>query len=210
VSSWVRLLGIEGLTGPAREAAESGRQAYGQLLETWRALFHVPSVFSAYLPFLRAVAGPGSVDASLKDLTAVLVGALNGCRYTVSHRTASARRNGVDDVAIIAAATQQWDAFEPATRAAMCFTRQVTLDPVRTAWSHRPQAVDDELLAEMKSFFTDQQLVELTLSIALWNALARFHRTMGFDLDMPVPPAAIDPAVIDLTELFSPKQGGQK
>lgn len=210
MSSWVRLLGIEDLSGDAREVAESGRNVYGQLLETWRALFNVPEVFSTYLPFLRAVTGPGSVDASLKDLTAVTVGALNGCRYTVSHRAASARRNGVEDVDVIAAATRRWDGFDPATRAALHFALHVTLDPTRVAWRQRPRVVDVDLRAEMKKFFTDQQLVELTLSIALWNALARFHRTMGFDLDMPAPPAEIDPALVDLTGQSLPEQGGQE
>jgi hypothetical protein len=32
------------------------------------------------------------------------------------------------------------------------------------------------------------------MSIAVWNALSRFHRVMDFDLDMPAPPPYLDPA----------------
>ena len=38
----------------------------------------------------------------------------------------------------------------------------------------------------------DPEIVELMTTIALWNALARFHRAMGFDLDMDPPPPEID------------------
>jgi AhpD family alkylhydroperoxidase len=192
--TWVRLLGLEDLPVGARRVAESGQEQYGQLLETWRALFHRPEIFENYLPFLRAVAGPGTVDSKLKDLSALRVGCLNNCRYTVSHRTASARRSGATDDEIVAAASGNWSGFDDATQLVLEFTTRLTEDPSRVAWSERPQLVDASLLAELQRHFTDAQLVELTLSIAVWNALARFHRVMGFDLDMAEPPAEIDPA----------------
>lgn len=194
MSSWVQLLGLDDLTGDAREAAESGEAQYGQLLETWRALFQRPEIFAAYLPFLRSVAGPGTVDPKLKDLSALLVGALNGCRYTMSHRATSARRNGATDEEIVAAVSGGWDGFDPVTQDVLAFTRTLTEDPTRVPWAEQPQLVDPALRGELAQHFDDAQLVELTLSIAVWNALARFHRVMGFDLDMPAPPAAIDPA----------------
>jgi hypothetical protein len=36
------------------------------------------------------------------------------------------------------------------------------------------------------------------MSVSLWNALARFHRVMDFELDMPAPPPALDPAARSL------------
>jgi hypothetical protein len=37
--------------------------------------------------------------------------------------------------------------------------------------------------------------MELVLSISLWNALCRFHRTMGLELDMPEPPEGVRAAL---------------
>lgn len=190
----VELLDLEDLTGPAREVAESGQAQYGQLLETWRALFHRPEIFAAYLPFLRAVAGPGTVDGKVKDLSALIVGARNNCRYTVSHRTASARRNGATDGEIVAAAGGDWSGFDPLTRTVFEYTVALTEDPTTVPFPERAQLVDPELLARLQAGLSEAQLVELTLSISVWNALARFHRVMGFELDMPEPPEAIDPA----------------
>lgn len=194
MSSWVELLSLEDLSGEARTMAESGEAQYGQLLETWRAMFHRPGIFAAYLPFLRAVAGPGTVDPKLKDLSALLVGELNGCRYTVSHRATSAGRNGATEHEIVTAASGEWHSFDDATRAALTFTRHLTEDPTRVSWAAQPQLVEPAVREELERHFNDAQLVELSLSIAVWNALARFHRVMGFDLDMPAPPATIDPA----------------
>jgi AhpD family alkylhydroperoxidase len=193
--TWVSLLSLDDLGEPARTAAVSGQEQYGQLLNTWRALFHRPEIFAAYLPFLRSVAGPGRVDPVVKDLSAMLVGVLNGCRYTVSHRCASARRNGVSETDLIAAAAGQLDMFAPPVRAALMFTRQLTLAPPGTPWTVRPAGVTDDVLDDVAAHFDEGQRVELAMSVSVWNALSRFHRVMQFELDMPAPPPAVDPAV---------------
>lgn len=190
--TFVRLAGEEDIADVDREMVESGRAQYGGLLETWRAILRKPGLFDAYLPFLRQVAGPGGLD-DVKAVTALLVGHLNNCRYTVSHRLAAARRVGVDDEIAIAAIEHRWDAFPPAWQAALEATEVLTLAPATVAYSDQPQLLDAGLRERLSEHFTDEQLVELIMSIAAWNALARFHRVMGFDLDMPVPPAELEP-----------------
>ena len=173
---------------------ESGAAQYGQVLNTWAALLNRPEIFAAYLPFLRAVAGPGTLSPGLKDMSAFLVGVLNNCRYTVSHRAASAQRNGVDEADLVRVASRDWSSFDPTTRTVLEFTEELTLRPPNAVFNDVPQAVDPSLLERLSADFTDAQLVELTMSVSVWNALARFHRVMGFDLDMPEPPAGTDPS----------------
>lgn len=192
--AWVDLLGIGDVEGPAREMAESGSAQYGQVLNTWAAILNRPEIFAAYLPFLRSVAGPGTLDPKLKDISAFLVGVLNNCRYTVSHRAASAQRNGVDEATLQAVAAGQWSDFDDTTRAVLRFTEQLTTLPSVVTYTESPLVVDQGTLDEIAAVFTDAQRVELTMSVSVWNALARFHRVMGFDLDMPEPPHGTDPA----------------
>lgn len=192
--AWVELLGINDVDGPAREMAESGEAQYGQVLNTWAAILNRPEIFSAYLPFLRSVAGPGTLDPKLKDISAFLVGVLNNCRYTVSHRAASAQRNGVDDATLQAVAAGQWSDFDDTTRAVLRFTEQLTTLPSVVTYAETPLVVDQSTLDEIAAVLTDAQRVELTMSVSVWNALARFHRVMGFELDMPEPPHGTDPA----------------
>jgi AhpD family alkylhydroperoxidase len=192
--AWVELLGIEDVEGTAREMAESGQAQYGQVLNTWAALLNRPEMFAAYLPFLRSVAGPGTLDPKLKDMSAFLVGVLNNCRYTVSHRAASAQRNGVDEATLLAVASGQWSDFDDTTRAVLRFTEELTTLPSVVSYNDSPLVVDQATLDELASALTDAQRVELTMSVSVWNALARFHRVMGFELDMPEPPHGTDPA----------------
>ncbi|WP_169079493.1 carboxymuconolactone decarboxylase family protein [Microcella alkalica] len=181
------------LEGEARAVADSGIAQYGQALETWRAIMHSPDLFAAYLPFLRAVAGPGRLDARTKDLSALLVGSLNRCAYTVSHRTASARRNGVDERELELVVAGEWRGFDDRLRAALELTRELTLEPARLAPAEHPTIIDDALRSRLQSLFDERELVELTMSISVWNGLARFHRVMGFEFDMPPAPEGVAP-----------------
>ncbi len=192
--AWVELLGIDDVDGPAREMAESGAAQYGQVLNTWAAILNRPEIFAAYLPFLRSVAGPGTLDARTKDLSAFLVGVLNNCRYTVSHRAVSAKRNGVGEEELRKVASGDFSAFDSVTKTVLEFTKQLTLRPPTTGFSEVPQSVDQSILDDLSAVLTDAQVVELAMSVSVWNALARFHRVMGFELDMAEPPEGTDPA----------------
>jgi AhpD family alkylhydroperoxidase len=194
--SWVPLLDADSLPPDARAVADAGQAQYGQLLETWRALFHRPEIFAAYLPFLRTVAGPGSVDLATKDLSAVLVGKLNGCRYTVSHRCASAARNGVPTEILEQVVNGTWDQLEPRLRDTLQFTRVLTVSPPAVPYNSEPGLIPRQLRSLLSEWYAEEQIVELTLSISVWNGLSRFHRVMQFELDMPAPPPFADPACV--------------
>lgn len=176
-------------------ALEGARAQYGTVLNTWRALLHRPAIFTAYLPYLRAVAGPGVVEQRIKELSAVAVAIANHCRYSTSHRVRAARAAGVSDEEINALARGDLSGFSPAERLAIRYARELSLRPPQVAHGDNPQAVAPELLDELRATFPDDALVELTANIALWNALARFHRVMNFPLDMPAPPPAVEAAL---------------
>ncbi len=189
----IRLVEIDELTGIPREVAESGLAQYGTLLNTWKAIMNKPDMFAAYLPFLRQVAGPGALDQKIKDTSALLVGYLNNDRYTVSHRATSAGKNGVSADEMRAAVGSEWDGFDERMRAALMFTRELTLNPPTVSYEALPQAVSAETLTAVTQHFSDPELLELAMSVSMWNALARFHRVMGFELDMPEAPEGVNP-----------------
>lgn len=183
----------EAIAAEDQPMVDSGLAQYGTLLTTWEAILHRPGLFSAYLPFLRAVAGPGVADTRIKELSALLVGHLNHCRYTVSHRYASARRNGIPDDLIRQVVLREWDGLDADLRLALELTVRLTQDPPAVTFEAEPQAVPAELLERWTATFSEAETVELVMSISVWNALSRFHRVMGFGLDMPEPPADLVP-----------------
>jgi AhpD family alkylhydroperoxidase len=172
-------------------AIETGLAAFGHLLHTWQAVATVPGLFSKYFPFLRTITGPGALDQRVKEITAVQVAILNHCRYTVSHRCFSAQGKGVTEAELVKIAASDLQSFSPTERLALEFTRAVTLDvPVVTA-AESATGVDEVLRERVKAAFEPEQLVELLMSISVWNAIARFHRVLDLDLDLPEAPAEV-------------------
>ena len=189
----VNLAKLEDLSGRPREVAESGLQQYGQLLNTWKAIMNRPDMFAAYLPFLRQVAGPGKLNQQLKDLCALYVGVLNHCRYTASHRATSGLKNGLSESQMVAAVSGNWGSLDRPTQVALEFTKQLTLNPTAIAYAELPQAVESSLLASLKEIFDDEEIVDLAMTVSMWNSISRFHRVMDFDLDMPIAPEGVQP-----------------
>jgi AhpD family alkylhydroperoxidase len=172
-------------------AIETGLAAFGHMLHTWRAVANVPGLFSKYFPYLRALTGPGPLDQRVKEITAVQVAILNHCRYTVCHRSFSALAKGVTEEELVKIAANDLESFSETERLALEFTRAVTLDVPAVTAAESATGIDETLRQRVKEAFEPEQLVELLMSISLWNAIARFHRVLDLDLDLPDAPAEV-------------------
>jgi AhpD family alkylhydroperoxidase len=191
--SWARLLDPAEASAELAQALAAAEAGYGKMLEAWKAVALVDGAFPAYGPYFRAVNGPGRVPLRIKDLTAIRVALLNGCRYSVSHRVASARKNGVSDQEIIGVADPASAGYDEPLAAAIAFAEELTCAPPTTPRSASIQAVSDATLERMVAQYDDVQRTELALLVSLWNALSRFHRVMDLELDMPAPPPELEP-----------------
>lgn len=174
---------------------EAGEASFGKLLNTWLAIANSPGMFTTYLPFVRAVSGPGELDQRIKELSAVHVALLNHCRYTTSHRCYSALGKGVSTADLERLAAGDFASFTDKEQLALRFTRALTVDIPVTGRDESVTGVAPELLAQVQDSYEPRELVELVMSVGLWNALTRFHRVMDFDLDLGEPPSVVDAAV---------------
>jgi AhpD family alkylhydroperoxidase len=188
----VRLVERDEAPPDVQAVFDSGQAQYGKLLNTWRALANRPEIFVAYLPYLRSIVGPGALDQRIKELVQVRVVVLNHCRYSVSHRVRSAKAAGVSEDELTALARGDLDGFPERERLALRYAGELTLKPTTTSYADEPGAIDPQLVEQLRASFDDAELVELTATIGLWNALARFHRALQLELDMDPPPPAID------------------
>ena len=171
---------------------EKGEENYGRVLETWKAIAHNPAIFQAYLPYVRAIFSPGALDDRIKDLVAIRIAYLLECRYSISHRVASARNQAIPEQDIVAVADPASHDFSDAEQAALAFAEELTTGADDVPYHDNRQVVSQETLEAVKQHFSDAEIAELAISVGLWNALARFHRVMDFDLDMPAPPPELD------------------
>ncbi|HEX4558993.1 MAG TPA: carboxymuconolactone decarboxylase family protein [Mycobacterium sp.] len=190
--SLVPLLQSSEFSDADRPVLAAGEKAYGQVLNTWAAIGNSPGLFAAYLPFLRQVNGPGLLDVRIKELAAVRIAVLNHCRYTTSHRCTSAMTGGATADELTAVARGEFDSFTDRERLALELADAMTVAIPTTARTTLPSGIPPALRDDAARVFSPGELVELTMSISVWNALSRFHRVMAFDLDMPEPPREVD------------------
>jgi uncharacterized peroxidase-related enzyme len=190
-SPLVGLVSKEDAPPAVRAVYDQAEPVYGRLLHTWQALAQRPEIFAAYMPYLRSIVGPGALDQRLKELVEVRTVVLNRCLYSTSHRVRSARAAGVSEEDVVAVARGELARFSEREQLALSVAEALTLRPASVPYAEAPQLVDAATLERLRASFTDPEIVELITTIAIWNALARFHRVMGFELDMDAPPEAV-------------------
>lgn len=106
------------------------------------------------------------LEPSLLELVKIRASQLNGCAFCVHMHTTDARAKGEREERIyLLSAWQESPLYSARERAALAWTEAVTL----VADTHVP----DEVYAELRTQFSDEEIVKLTISVATINAWNR-------------------------------------
>jgi AhpD family alkylhydroperoxidase len=132
-----------------------------------------PGAIQAMLGLEEYVRRSG-LEPALLDLVKTRASQLNGCAYCIDMHTKDARARGESEQRLYElSAWRETPFFAPRERAALAWTEAVTL----IADGHAPDGVFDEV----RRFFSEKELVDLTLAIVAingWNRLAISMRTV--------------------------------
>jgi len=135
-----------------------------------------PEITKAYTALSAAIWGPSSVvDVGFKRLLAHMASRSAGCMYCMAHTAGGAMHLGVSEEKVRAL----WDystspLFTPAERAAL---------DVAVAAGCVPNAVTDEMFAEMRKHWSEEQIVEIVATISMFGFLNRWNDTMATPLE---------------------------
>ena len=129
-----------------------------------RVMANRPEVLKNFPPFYGAIAGAGSVDRRIKEEVYLATSFTNKCAFCTAAHVAGARKAGLSDDEIAAIREERDAGFSEAERAALAYARELA----RTA---NAAATRDAL----RGHFTDEQVVEITLVIAMANFTNRFN-----------------------------------
>jgi len=135
-----------------------------------------PKLVQAFAQLNAAVMDPaGEVDLGFRRLVGHLASKAAGCLYCQAHTMLGARNFGVDEARLAAL----WD-----FRTSDLFTarERVALEFALAAAS-QPNAVTDELFAELRRHWSDGQVVELLGVVAMFGFLNRWNDTMATPLE---------------------------
>lgn len=142
-----------------------------------RALAHNPALLKALFSVYEAFAEQPSIDRKLTELGILVVSRVNACRYCVQHHAPLAHGAGLTTAQLQAVQNDAWSD--------------------RTLWSEEewlvvryaealaavPQRVDDKLFAALKARFSERQIVDLTMRLALCAAWNKFNDALGLDTE---------------------------
>jgi uncharacterized peroxidase-related enzyme len=142
----------------------------------FRTLALRPEMMVASYNLMKAVLTTGTLEQRLKEMVIVRTSQLNQCTYCVSSHSILLRNLGVSQDAIEALDNPEDERWQPCEKLALRYAEQVTKNA---------KGVSDRLWNELKQYFDEGQLVELTTAIGLFNMFNRFNEALQVELTTP-------------------------
>ena len=147
------------------------RREFGHVLGTIGVHAHHRRILAGYDAFELALHGADSVDERLKDLAVMRAAMLIGCEFCIDMSSGILERLGMSEEKLRAL---------PRWRESHVFSEdeRLVLESAE-ALTATPPAMSDELWERLRTRFDEEQLVELTSSIAIENYRARLGDAFG-------------------------------
>jgi alkylhydroperoxidase family enzyme len=167
-----------------KEQFDSFLQTLGFVPNSVLTMQRKPRLVAAFVEMQRAIWDPGSkVDRGFKRIIAHVASRTAGDAYSMAHTASGALHFGIAEDKLAAA----WDyrsgsLFSAAERAAL---------DLAVAANSLPNAVTDEMFAELRRHWSDEEIVEIVAAIAMAGFLARWNTTLATPLE-PEPLATGD------------------
>ncbi len=141
-----------------------------------RALAHSPDGARAFGALIHFTRFKSRLDPRLREMAILQVGYLTGSLYEYSHHIKIGREFGVanDDFRAIAEETAgRPTKLDRLTKAVLRATREMTLD----------STVSDETFAALRAELDNERLLDLIMTIAIYNGVVRLLATLQIDVE---------------------------
>jgi len=149
----------------ARTLLEMGEQMMGFTPNDALIMGRNPALFKAASALVGAVYGTGTLDPGLKRLIGYINSTAAGCTYCQAHTAHGAHNAGIDRAKIL---------FTEAERAALRVAQGSGLSP---------NTVTDAEFADLKNYYSDDEIVEIVSVIAMFGFLNRWNATLATELE---------------------------
>jgi uncharacterized peroxidase-related enzyme len=148
------------------------RERGGRVLNLYRLLLNSPAVAAGWLHIGTAVRMESSLSGDMRELAICRVAQISGAEYEWQAHAPIAVKEGVSQTQIDQLASwRSSDAFTGKQRAVLGYAEQVTRD----------FDADDATFASVREHFSDQEIMELTATIAFYNMVSRVLRSLRVD-----------------------------
>ncbi len=155
---------------------EALTQKFGRMPNIFGVMAHRPAVLKNFMPLYGSIINEGTVEAKYKELAYLKTALLNGCEYCTRAHTPGGRKGGLSDDQIRAIHFyERSKLFDEKEKATLRYAERVTRG---AAGIRSPE------LEELRKFYSEDQIVELTLVICAANFTNRFNDALQIEPDL--------------------------
>jgi AhpD family alkylhydroperoxidase len=152
--------------------------ARGVIPNMFKVLGYRPEIAQGVAGFLKPLLSDGALPGFYKELIAVRISHLNQSPYAIRAHSISARQKGASEPQIQGVADFESEPYNEKEKQGFRLADRL----------HRgAAAIDDMFYCELKSSFTDPELIELFLTAAAFEMFSRFID--GLRIPITPPPA---------------------
>ena len=172
-------LGRRDVTEAVGEIYDRYVRQRGNVPNMFRTVAHRPEILETLIAHMEAVLTTGTLPTALKELVIVRTSQINACEYCLASHSILARKLGYSDEQIaelphFASSSR----FTPGEKAALHLAERLTRN-------ERP--LDDAELGELRSHYSEGEIVELMAASGLFNYFNRFNNLLAME---PTPAGA--------------------
>ncbi|MGA7558290.1 MAG: carboxymuconolactone decarboxylase family protein [Terriglobales bacterium] len=139
-----------------------------------KALAHRPAMLGNFLGFYPSVGR--SLDRKTYEAVYLRVSLINRCHYCTQHHIQGAKRAGFSPEQMHALKEGKYSEFSVPEQAALRYAEKLT----RT-----PDGASDADFADLKKYFSDEQIVDLHMLIGLANLTNRVTGPLALEVEFP-------------------------
>jgi 4-carboxymuconolactone decarboxylase len=158
----------------AQEIFDKMKNNGARVINLYRTLAYNPKVMRDFVKLGNTLLSKTELEPRLRELIIMRIASVTGSRYEWAQHQALAMQLGVTEEQ--AAAIPDWSnstVFKPLEIAALRYADVLV----------RNEIVSDEIFSELRRFFTDKVIVEMTAAIGYWTMVGRFLAALQVDID---------------------------
>jgi len=149
------------------------KRLMGKPRNSQKALALNPKILENFLEFFSSV---GRVlDRRIYELVYIRVSMINGANYCMQHHLAASRKIGLTEEDWLALRSPGNHPFSEKESAALAFAEKLT---------RRPAEVGDSDFATLRKYFSEDEILDLDMTVALANLTNRVTGPLGLELEM--------------------------
>ncbi len=170
----VRDVGIDEVPEDVQAIYRRFAEDYGPFLNQVKVFAHRPSAVKHLMGLLLEFADEALLPKRYLEIALVVVSKLNECRYCVAHHEPRLIEQGLDAHTVAHILDPDCPGLDEVDRLVRDYAVQVT---------QQPQYMQDAIFTDLREHFSEAQIVELTLRIALCGFFNRFNDALQIGIE---------------------------